>query len=421
MCLIRYSLLVFLLVCLAVAGCDRVAEETDDKAEGRESRSAVVAGDLRLAAEAQRAIGLRVQAPERNRPRRVLVVTGWLLAKPGQQNSTRAAATGFYQPPDKAALSKIGSRQTSGQPLGSIRLSFTPQERAQLVIAKEEADILIQQSRVSMEIAATQLESLRESAASGAVAKTRIRELEEIVERARVAQREAQQKLPFLPTEPYDESLGLPPQPITATADGRVVDVHVKPGQLVVQGDPLWTVADWSTLWLRVPVFTGDVSEIARDVPCHVTAGSVEVSGTPIDPPVASEPGRKTVDLFFEVANTTGALRPGQPVEVRVERRESRVQRQEVARAEEQEERNAEEVLVVPRSAVLWDGFGGAWVYVATSAESFRRQRVEAGDAIEAGVVIERGLNDEDRIVTQGSAVLYAEEFKGQIQLDDDD
>ena len=408
MCNTRYSLLLFPLICLAVAGCDHVAEEEDDEAERRESRSTVVVGELRLDANAQRAIGLRVEAPERRRPRRVLALTGWLLAKPGHENSTRASATGFYLPSDTVALPDIGSRQAAGQPLGSIRPSFTPQERAQLVIAKEEADILIQQSRVSMEIAATQLESLREGAANGAVPKTRIRELEEIVERARVAQREAQQKLPFLPTEPYDESLGLPPQPVTATVAGRVVDVHVKPGQFVVQGDPLWTVADWSTLWLRVPVFTGDVTCIPRDVPCRVTVGSVTVCGSPIDPPLASEAGRRTVDLFFEVANATGALRPGQPVEVRVERREAT-------------DDVSDEVLVVPRLAVLWDGQGGAWVYVATSAESFRRQRVEAGEAIDSGIVIDRGLDDEDRIVTQGSAALYAEEFKGQIQLDDDD
>src|SRR4249919_385662 len=87
--------------------------------------------------------------------------------------------------------------------LSEMKVLVSPQEQAQLVAAKEEADILINQSRVTKELAESQLNQLK-GIAKGAVAGTRLVELQEIIRRSSVAEQEALDKLPFLPKEPYD-------------------------------------------------------------------------------------------------------------------------------------------------------------------------------------------------------------------------
>ncbi|MBI1309936.1 HlyD family efflux transporter periplasmic adaptor subunit [bacterium] len=409
---LRILLLLIAMIPLAILGCDRFEREEAPESDATNERSFVEEGGLRLDAETQAAIGLRIEPVERRQLRETMTLPGWLLAIPGSEVAVRSPATGFFFPAEPKPAPAIGQRLEVEERLGSIRFVFSPQERAQLVAAKEEADTLMQQSRVSMEIAAAQLDAIR-SGSRGVVAKTRIQELEEIAQKARVALNEAQEKLPFLPKEPYDETLGIEPVGVTSAVAGHVTDLYVRPRQFVLQGDPLWTVADWSTLWLRVPVFTGDLSRIDRERPCRIRADRLELSGRPIDVPRASEPGRRTVDLYFEVEYAMGALRPGAPVEVELSCRESSVPGEQAA----DQNRGT---IVVPQSAVLWDGFGSAWVYVATNDETFRRQRVETEAAIGDLVAVRRGLDDKDRIVIQGAAALRTEQFKDGIPLDDD-
>ena len=103
------------------------------------------------------------------------------------------------------------------------------------------------------------------------------------------------------------------------------------------------------------------------------------------------------MDLLYEVANDGWQLRPGQPVSARIPTAESR------------------ERLVIPQSALLWDGMGNSWVYVRESADTFRRQRVQIGPMQNDAVVIERGLDEEEEVVIVGAEALYGEEFKSQI------
>src|SRR5207237_7598149 len=121
----------------------------------------------------------------------------------------------------------------------------------------------------TLEIARPQLERLRK--AEGATAGTRLLDLEEIVRKAESANKEAHERLPYLPEEPYTNSPILKPMPLAAPLPGRLLQLHVSPRQLVMQGDPLWTLSDWSTLWLRVPVFQGDLPSVAPDAPAQVS------------------------------------------------------------------------------------------------------------------------------------------------------
>jgi multidrug efflux pump subunit AcrA (membrane-fusion protein) len=173
----------------------------------------------------------------------------------------------------------------------------------------------------------------------------------------------------------------------------------------VLQGDPLWTIADWSRLWLRVPIFEGDLPRLEGEESAEAALPGTHqmASARRVPAPQPTRPGLRTVDLFYELHSGGDTLRPGQPLPVSIPLGTSA------------------ERIVIPRSAVLWDGFGNAWVYLRTGEAIFRRQRVELGPPAGEGVVIERGLTPGDQLVTRGAATLHGEEFKGQLQAEDDD
>jgi multidrug efflux pump subunit AcrA (membrane-fusion protein) len=175
--------------------------------------------------------------------------------------------------------------------------------------------------------------------------------------------------------------------------------------QFVMPGDPLWTISDWSKLWLRVPVFESDLPRIRREESAMMTIPGTHsaLSAEPVALPVSTKPGLRTIDLYYSVTNSAWNLRDGQSLTVRLPTDEQ-----------------AEEILVPP-SAVLWDGLGNGWVYLRRGPETFRRQRVELGAAQADGVVVTRGLQPGDEVVVTGTAALYGEEFKGTTPAADAD
>ena len=124
---------------------------------------------------------------------------------------------------------------------------------------------------------------------------------------------------------------------------------------------------------------------------------------TPTGIPQPTEDGRRTVDLFYEVANEDGKLRPGEAVSVELPTGKTAKQ------------------IVVPKSAILWDGMANAWVYVEEEENIFRRQRIQIGPTVGDVAVVEHGLSDGQSVVAVGAEALYGEEFKGQIQILEDD
>jgi cobalt-zinc-cadmium efflux system membrane fusion protein len=358
---------------------------------------------LTISPEGQVAIGLESASAARTEVRQSIAATGWLAARPASEVIVKAPATGFVTLREDSPIS-LGDSVARNQGLAELQVFLSPQEQAQLVAAKEEADILIQQSLATLKLAEEQLSRLEE-VASTAVAGTRLFELREVVAHSRAAEREARDKLPFLPAEPYEEDIKLKAVPLNAPLSGRLVNVHFAPRQLVVQGEPLWTIADWSRLWIRVPVYAPDVARVDQTDPVSVVVpGAKDVrDAKPINIPQATEPGKQTVELVYEIDNVTGQLRPGQSVSVSLPSGQP------------------SEEIVIPRSAIIWDGMGNSWVYLQTSATTFRRRKVELGQLLEDTQVVRRGLAEGDSIVVVGAEALYGEEFQWEIRAEEDD
>lgn len=185
---------------------------------------------------------------------------------------------------------------------------------------------------------------------------------------------------------------------LAAPADAVVQALHVGAGQTVAAGAPLFDLVRLDTVWIRVPLFAGDVQQVDRRAPARVVAlGApdtvVGVAAAPIDAPPSADPSTAAVDLYYSLPNAGGALRPGQRVGVRVPLT------------------GATQSLVAPRAALLHDAYGGSWVYEARDAHTFVRRRVSVIDLVGDLAVLDEGPALGTRVVTAGAAELFGTEF----------
>lgn len=75
--------------------------------------------------------------------------------------------------------------------------------------------------------------------------------------------------------------------------------------------------------------------------------------------------------------------------------------------------------VVVPYSAIVW-WQGSAWCYVEESAGKFARVEVQTMNPAPAGWFVSGGVQAGARVVTAGAQTLLSEEFRSQIQTDED-
>lgn len=184
---------------------------------------------------------------------------------------------------------------------------------------------------------------------------------------------------------------------ISAPRDGVVQKVFVNPGQAVAGGTPLFEISNLSAVWVRVPVYVGDLRTLGRQSArihaLNETEGGPARMARPVNAPPTANPTNDTADLYFELANGDGALRPGQKVGVTLF------------------ERGTAESLVVPWSAVLHDTTGGTWVYENTAPQQYVRRRVEVHHVVDGKAVLTRGPAVGAKVVTAGAAEIFGTEF----------
>jgi RND family efflux transporter MFP subunit len=188
-------------------------------------------------------------------------------------------------------------------------------------------------------------------------------------------------------------------QTITAPAAGMVQNVHAQPGQVVAAGAPLFEVVGLDPVWVKVPVYVGDLSRLATDRPAGIgglaeTPGApTERPGKPVVAPPSADPLAATVHVYYEVANKDGALRPGERVGVTLPLR------------------GDDQSLTVPLASVLRDIHGGAWVYEKVGDHKYARRRVLVDRVVGPDAVLASGPKPGAKVVTDGAAEIFGTEF----------
>jgi RND family efflux transporter MFP subunit len=177
---------------------------------------------------------------------------------------------------------------------------------------------------------------------------------------------------------------------IYATAGGSVVERKVTSGQYVNAGDPLFTVADLSTVWVKADVYeyqlpqirAGQLVEITSDsLPDKILHGHVDF----IEP--AANPQTRTIPVHVHVPNPAMRLRPGMFIRAKF-----------VSPGER-------ETLVVPRSAVLDTGTRKL-VYTSKGGGVFEAREIQAGAPSEDLYLVLAGLKAGEQVVVHGNFLI---------------
>lgn len=161
---------------------------------------------------------------------------------------------------------------------------------------------------------------------------------------------------------------------------------------------PVLDVLNPKVLWIRTPVYVGDLARLDTDAEAQVgelagAAAEAKKIARPVAAPPSANALASTVDLFYELPNEGGSLRLGQKVGVSIPLK------------------GPAESLVVPRAAVVYDTQGGAWVYERTAPQTYTRRRVQVHATVGEEMILTSGPATGAAIARIGVAELFGTEF----------
>lgn len=222
---------------------------------------------------------------------------------------------------------------------------------------------------------------------------------------ARAEQRAVQDQLRLLGLPPEAvgrlQSQGVlhPHASVVSTLSGVVIERKVSNGQVAQPGDPLFTVADLSKVWVvgDAPEQTARSVQVGQRVDIEVPAlGGRQLSGKIVYVGDTVSPDTRTVPLRTQVDNPGRELKPQMLANMRI--------RGEVRRA-----------LVVPQEAVIREGERDH-VYVQVADHTYRYTPVELGPAQQQLRPVLQGLAAGQSVVVRGAFHLHNERQRAELQ-----
>ena len=186
--------------------------------------------------------------------------------------------------------------------------------------------------------------------------------------------------------------------PIAAPMSGILRSVQVQPEQIMAAGSPMFEIMNDTTLWVRVPVYVGDVNSLELRGDAQLAApgernASSPVRVKPVNVPPTALALASTVDVYYELPNASSKFQPGQRLSAQIRMK------------------GESTTLAVPWSAVYLDIYGNQWVYEKTGDRTFVRRRVEVAFVADGWASLNHGPNPETLVVTAAVAELAGTEF----------
>jgi len=340
---------------------------------------------VKLSAEAVSRLGVETAVAKIDTAAATRSLGGEIIVPEGRMVTVSAPVAGTLS---VVSGMEPGSRVTRGTRLMTLA-PLTSSERDQSIEARR----AVEEAQAEAEAARLRLQRLEQLLKDGAASVRSVEDGRAQVQITNAALNAARERLTAVRQGPVGQQGEIT---ITAPLDGIIQSISAAPGQTVAAGAPLLQVAQVSTLWVRVPVFAGDVGQIDGAQPVAVTrlgAREAPMLAKRITAPLKADPAAASVDLYYELPGTASALRPGERVMVEVPLRGT-------ARG-----------LVVPDASVLYDIHGDAWVYEDLGSNAYARRRVQIARHVGDRAVIARGLTENAKVVTAGAAELFGTEF----------
>ena len=347
-----------------------------------------------ITSEAEKRLGIKTVAIKTDNVQATREVGGEIQAVPGQAVTIVAPVQGTLR--GGAGLT-AGQRVRQGQTL--FQLVPLPAERDLLTL-----DQGATQSRTQLQVAQARLsraEALLADRAGSVRARDDARADVALAQRALADARARQGAL-------NGNTGGGQSLPIKAPLSGVVQRMSVTSGSLVTANTVLLELAALNKVWVRVPLFVGDLRRLGAEqsVTVRPLNGGTARQARPVQAPtLGGTAGTATADVFYEIDNADEAFRPGERVAVDVTLSSNSNGATGAT--------PGTPALTIPAAALLYDATGGQWVYVRTKPLQYTRQRVEVQRAVGDQIVISRGVKAGAEVVTDGAAELFGTEFGG--------
>lgn len=355
------------------------------KVDGRVAEASLTT--LTLTTDAVARLGIESAVVEEREVTRTRRIGGEVIAAGGADVTISAPFAGTLEAAGTSAVA--GARVTHAAPLFRL-VPLTVGDRD----LRGEAERSVQEASARQQLAVKQAERTARLAQDGSGSQRAAEEAQSALAIANANLASAQERRTLATSGAGAGGTLL----VVAPFAGVLGAVHAAPGQTVAAGTPLVSIVRLDTVWVRVPVFAGDLVTINRRASARISAinaGAADegVSARPVSAPPTSDSTAATVDLYFALDNSGGAWQPGQRVSVRL----SLV--------------TMPKSLVVPYAALLHDAYGGTWVYEVQAPGTYVRRRVLVRDITGGFVVLDRGPAPGSRVVTSGAAELFGTEF----------
>jgi len=363
---------------------------------------------ITLTPEAVTRLDLKTATVTREQRARTRTFPGEVMPPPGRSVIVTAPLAGTVKPPATSAAAQWvapGARLTADAPVLGLVPELSGEARATIATALVDADGQLKNAEVQKSAAAVALRRAKQLFADQAGTQRTVDEAQAAFDVAEQTAKAAQARKTLLAQAAgrSADGSGSPSVVVTSPLTGIVTAVRVAPGQFVSAGAPLFEVADLSQIWVRVSAGAAESGIIASDRPAIIwrlgmsqrnPADRGGISAQPTGAPPVGVSLTSTIDVTYKLSNPEAdPFRPGERVAVALPLKD------------------AEESLVLPWSAVVYDLHGGAWIYEATGPRQYVRRRVEVR-YVEAGQAILRsGPPAGTKVVTQGVAELFGREM----------
>lgn len=391
----RKVLYIFLISFLTVYSCgknDTASEESQSPAKVENAVDESTLATVTLSPKAEERLGIEISPAEYKKLPGSLELGGEIIAVPGNKASVSAPVPGIVLPSQSGGVSQVGKSVKRGEEI--MRLLMLPPE-SELLGAQEEVEV----RKEELNVVQAKAERSKQLLASKAISEKAYEEVQAELARSKASLSLAEARLDLLSGKDLDKAAGnLSTLALESPVDGVLQRMFVAPGQTVPASTALFEVEGLKPVWIRVPVYVGDLDKIdlqnnASVIPLGEHQGESLHQASAVQGPPLSDAGSASADLFFELPNNGRQFRIGQKVRLSL-----------LLKA-------PEESLVIPWSAVLYDMNGGSWVYVRISPQVYSRRRVEVSHFVGDIVVLTRGVNAGDDVVTAGAVEIFGTEF----------
>jgi RND family efflux transporter MFP subunit len=349
---------------------------------------------LRLTAEAENRLGIETRKVELKIMPQKIEIGGEVIAPPGQEVKVIAPVNGSIINAENGYFPLTGSFIKKGQT--AMRIVILPPE-VDIISAGE--DVKVKQAEYNVALAeAKRAETLLGNKAISA------KNYESVL--AGLVKAEASLKAAksranlYLGVDLESDLKDLSTYMVESPISGIIQNLYVTQGQSVSVSSVLFEVSPSNRFWVRVPVYSGDLLKVEQKKEAYISVTGTEkepefVVAKPVSGPQRSDPSNVSSDIFYEVDNKKGLFRIGQKIMVILTLK------------------NAEQSLVIPYSSVIYDAYGGNWVYVRSEPSVYIRKRIELSHINDTLAVVLRGVFPGEEVVFSGAAELYGTEFGG--------